>query len=279
MIDLKAPEDLSHSEVRILQEVDEMVDLASFVSGLRQNLLLYMKPEMEKYTQRYLKQSQVNDVDWTPGMVKNKHAEVQPWKLRGKLESYCIFSRLEHLPQRIDASKKKSLCQSRSVTVFTNPHESAVLRMTWERLNPTGPNKKTRISQKENEDILNKLKVSSSLFLWFKNTIKVCYKGKTALLQDLEKKDSNPEKSDDETEKKADSDEEEAVEEEYNEEDIEEVRKNVLDVLNVTYKNNLTFSWQENDYIDSYFDNGEDFAAGSDDNMDGEATYWACGNY
>lgn len=30
---------------------------------------------------------------------------------------------------------------------------------------------------------------------------------------------------------------------------------------------------QENDYIDSYFDNGEDFAAGSDDNMDGEATY------
>lgn len=32
-------------------------------------------------------------------------------------------------------------------------------------------------------------------------------------------------------------------------------------------------SLQENDYIDSYFDNGEDFAAGSDDNMDGEATY------
>lgn len=30
---------------------------------------------------------------------------------------------------------------------------------------------------------------------------------------------------------------------------------------------------QDNDYIDSYFDNGEDFAAGSDDNMDGEATY------
>lgn len=30
---------------------------------------------------------------------------------------------------------------------------------------------------------------------------------------------------------------------------------------------------QENDYIESYFDNGEDFAAESDDNMDGEATY------
>lgn len=30
---------------------------------------------------------------------------------------------------------------------------------------------------------------------------------------------------------------------------------------------------QENDYIESYFDNGEDFAADSDDNMDAEATY------
>lgn len=35
----------------------------------------------------------------------------------------------------------------------------------------------------------------------------------------------------------------------------------------------ISFSLQENDYIDSYFDNGEDFAADSDDNMDGEATY------
>lgn len=33
-------------------------------------------------------------------------------------------------------------------------------------------------------------------------------------------------------------------------------------------------SLKENDYIESYFDNGEDFAADSDDNMDGEATYW-----
>lgn len=49
--------------------------------------------------------------------------------------------------------------------------------------------------------------------------------------------------------------------------------KKALDVANLSFKNNLIFSWQENDYIDSYFDNGEDFAAGSDDNMDGEATY------
>ncbi|XP_070819851.1 DNA-directed RNA polymerase III subunit RPC7 isoform X2 [Chaetodon trifascialis] len=73
-------------------------------------------------------------------------------------------------------------------------------------------------------------------------------------LDELEKKDDgNVENSDDETEKKTknENDEEELEEEEYEEEDIEE----------------------ENDYIESYFDNGEDFAADSDDNMDGEATY------
>ncbi|TKS78903.1 DNA-directed RNA polymerase III subunit RPC7 [Collichthys lucidus] len=73
-------------------------------------------------------------------------------------------------------------------------------------------------------------------------------------LEELAKKDdTNPEKSDDETEKKpGNKEEEEELEaEEYEEEDIEE----------------------DNDYIESYFDNGEDFGAGSDDNMDGEATY------
>ncbi|KAG7243924.1 hypothetical protein INR49_006079 [Caranx melampygus] len=73
-------------------------------------------------------------------------------------------------------------------------------------------------------------------------------------LDELAKKDDgNPEKSDDEAEKKPrnEEEEEEVEEEEYDEEDIEE----------------------ENDYIESYFDNGEDFAADSDDNMDGEATY------
>lgn len=73
-------------------------------------------------------------------------------------------------------------------------------------------------------------------------------------LDELAKKDDGTaEKSDDETEKKTrNKDEEEEIEEEeYDEEDIEE----------------------ENDYIESYFDNGEDFALDSDDNMDGEATY------
>lgn len=93
-----------------------------------------------------------------------------------------IFSRLEPLPQRIDASKKKSLCQSRSVLMNPSHDESAALRMTCECLNPTGSNKKTRISRKENEDILTKLEVSSNLFLWFKNTIEVCYKAEAAPL-------------------------------------------------------------------------------------------------
>ncbi|KAF1389685.1 hypothetical protein PFLUV_G00076040 [Perca fluviatilis] len=90
-----------------------------------------------------------------------------------------------------------------------------------------------------------------------KKTVKISRKDTEALLtklDELEKKgDGNPEKSDDETEKKKgnDEEEEEIEAEEYDEEDIEE----------------------ENDYIDSYFDNGEDFGAGSDDNMDAEATY------
>ncbi|CAN9513352.1 unnamed protein product [Ophioblennius macclurei] len=72
-------------------------------------------------------------------------------------------------------------------------------------------------------------------------------------LDALEKGDGNQEKSDDEAEKKPknEEDEEEVEAEEYDEEDLEE----------------------DNDYIDSYFDNGEDFGAGSDDNMDGEGTY------
>ncbi|XP_047447084.1 DNA-directed RNA polymerase III subunit RPC7 isoform X2 [Mugil cephalus] len=89
-----------------------------------------------------------------------------------------------------------------------------------------------------------------------KKTVKPFPKDTEAILSKLDelakKDDGNPEQSDDETEKKkANEDEEEVEEENYDEEDIEE----------------------DNDYIESYFDNGEDFAADSDDNMDGEATY------
>ncbi|XP_009583328.1 PREDICTED: DNA-directed RNA polymerase III subunit RPC7 [Fulmarus glacialis] len=75
-----------------------------------------------------------------------------------------------------------------------------------------------------------------------------------ALSQELEKKDDEEEKSEDEKDKTKDKegeDDEEAEEpEEYDEEEHEE----------------------ENDYISSYFEDGDDFGAGSDDNMD-EATY------
>ncbi|XP_051498527.1 DNA-directed RNA polymerase III subunit RPC7 [Apus apus] len=73
-------------------------------------------------------------------------------------------------------------------------------------------------------------------------------------IEELEKKDDEEEKSEDEKDKtndKEDEDDEEAEEpEEYDEEEHEE----------------------ENDYISSYFEDGDDFGAGSDDNMD-EATY------
>ncbi|NWS19032.1 RPC7 polymerase, partial [Pachyramphus minor] len=71
-------------------------------------------------------------------------------------------------------------------------------------------------------------------------------------IEELEKKDDE-EKSEDEKDKTKDEgdDDEEAEEpEEYDEEEHEE----------------------ENDYISSYFDDGDDFGPGSDDNMD-EATY------
>lgn len=88
-----------------------------------------------------------------------------------------------------------------------------------------------------------------------KKTVKISRKDAEEMLvklDDLAKKDEgNLEKSDDETEKKTGNEEEEIEEEAYEEEDVEE----------------------ENDYIDSYFDNGEEFGAVSDDNVDGEGTY------
>ncbi|NWI13879.1 RPC7 polymerase, partial [Crypturellus soui] len=73
-------------------------------------------------------------------------------------------------------------------------------------------------------------------------------------IEELEKKDEEEEKSEDEKDKAKDKegeDEEEPEEpEEYDEEEHEE----------------------ENDYISSYFEDGDDFGADSDDNMD-EATY------
>ncbi|KAI5618245.1 DNA-directed RNA polymerase III subunit RPC7-like, partial [Silurus asotus] len=71
-----------------------------------------------------------------------------------------------------------------------------------------------------------------------------------AILQTLEKKEEEVSSGEEEGEKKKTEEEEAEVEEEYDEEEFEE----------------------ETDYIMSYFDNGEDFGADSDDNMD-EAVY------
>ncbi|XP_053466176.1 DNA-directed RNA polymerase III subunit RPC7 [Ictalurus furcatus] len=82
---------------------------------------------------------------------------------------------------------------------------------------------------------------------------KVSSKDQEALLSKLDELEKKGDKSDDENEKegkKADPDEEEVEGEEYDEEELEE----------------------ENDYIDNYFEDGDDYGAGSDDNMD-EATY------
>ncbi|KAJ8285556.1 hypothetical protein GJAV_G00028200 [Gymnothorax javanicus] len=71
-----------------------------------------------------------------------------------------------------------------------------------------------------------------------------------AKLNELEKKDEEPVEEEEGKKGEDEEDEEEVEGEEYDEEAVEE----------------------ENDYISSYFDNGEDYGAGSDDNMD-EATY------
>ncbi|XP_066511105.1 DNA-directed RNA polymerase III subunit RPC7-like isoform X1 [Hoplias malabaricus] len=87
-----------------------------------------------------------------------------------------------------------------------------------------------------------------------KKSTKVSNKEKEAVLSKLDElQKMGDDKSDDETEKekKKGGEEEEEVEgEEYDEEELEE----------------------ENDYVTNYFEDGDDYGAGSDDNMD-EATY------
>uniref|UniRef100_A0A8C6V181 DNA-directed RNA polymerase III subunit n=1 Tax=Neogobius melanostomus TaxID=47308 RepID=A0A8C6V181_9GOBI len=93
------------------------------------------------------------------------------------------------------------------------------------------------------------------IYNMYKTLIEFPRKDTEAMLSKLDvrhllKDDGTVENSDEENEKKKNNEEEE-IEEEELEEDAEE----------------------DNDYNESYFDNGEDFAADSDDNMDGEATY------
>ncbi|KAM9857867.1 DNA-directed RNA polymerase III subunit RPC7 isoform 1-T2 [Aulostomus maculatus] len=164
------------------EDEDYMLALKQEMRGTMQRLPHNIKPqsnkaEVEKYTERYLKQSQVDDGEWTPD-----------WNL---------------FPKELMPLKKRK------------------------RLKAGTKTKTVTKSSKDAENMLSKL-------------------------DELEKKDGDAEKSDEEDQKnKRKEEDEEIEEEEYEEEEIEE----------------------ENDYIESYFDNGEDFAAESDDNMDGEATY------
>ncbi|NXA31939.1 RPC7 polymerase, partial [Eudromia elegans] len=116
----------------------------------------------------------------------------------------------------------------------------------WRRLpREMKPSKKTKKAGTK----LKKTKAKSSAPSEPKSSLDMLKK-----MEELEKKDEEEEKSEDEKDKAKDKegeDDEEAEEpEEYDEEEHEE----------------------ENDYISSYFEDGDDFGAGSDDNMD-EATY------
>ena len=92
----------------------------------------------------------------------------------------------------------------------------------------------------------------------------------------MAKKDDGTAENSDDDEKKKKEEEEEPEEEELDEDDAEEVciKYNTFISSAVAFTDNSFCPRQDNDYNDNYFDNGEDFAADSDDNMDGEATYW-----
>ncbi|XP_049572603.1 DNA-directed RNA polymerase III subunit RPC7 isoform X1 [Syngnathus scovelli] len=86
-----------------------------------------------------------------------------------------------------------------------------------------------------------------------KKSVKISSKAAAEVLtklDELEKKDDGAKSDEEKPKDNENEDGEDIEEEEYEEEEVE-----------------------DNDYIESYFDNGEDFGAGSDDNMDGEATY------
>ncbi|XP_028313323.1 DNA-directed RNA polymerase III subunit RPC7 [Gouania willdenowi] len=147
------------------------------------------------------------------GMMQRKPHNIKPLASKAEVERYT------------ERYLKRSQEEAEEWTPDWSHLPKELMPRTKKPQVKTVPKKKTKISRKETEDVLNKL-------------------------DELAKKDTgNPEKSDEETENAKKSDEEEL--EEFEEEDIEE----------------------DNDYIESYFDNGEDFGALSDDNMDAEATY------
>ncbi|XP_061753534.1 DNA-directed RNA polymerase III subunit RPC7 isoform X2 [Nerophis ophidion] len=160
----------------------------------------------------------------------------------GEVENYMLALKQEmrgamgRMPHNIKFHAKKADVQKYTERYLKQKHED---HEDWTpELMPQKKKAKVKTGQKK------------------KKAVKISSKDAEAVLtklNELEKKDDG-EKSDEEKPKKTGNEEEEEEDiegEEYEEEDIEE----------------------DNDYIESYFDNGEDFAAASDDNMDGEATY------
>ncbi|KGL84623.1 DNA-directed RNA polymerase III subunit RPC7, partial [Tinamus guttatus] len=154
--------------------------------------------------------------------------------LRGTMKKMPYFLAVEEDHEVIERYSKKYLEIEKQRAAWTQD---------WRRLpREMKPSKKTKKGTK-----LKKAKSSAPSDP--KSNLDMLQK-----IEELEKKDEEEEKSEDEKDKAKDKegeDDEEAEEpEEYDEEEHEE----------------------ENDYISSYFEDGDDFGAGSDDNMD-EATY------
>ncbi|KAM8792930.1 DNA-directed RNA polymerase III subunit RPC7 [Eudromia elegans] len=157
--------------------------------------------------------------------------------LRGTMKKMPYFLAVEEDHEVIERYSKKYLEIEKERTAWTPD---------WRRLpREMKPSKKTKKAGTK----LKKTKAKSSAPSEPKSSLDMLKK-----MEELEKKDEEEEKSEDEKDKAKDKegeDDEEAEEpEEYDEEEHEE----------------------ENDYISSYFEDGDDFGAGSDDNMD-EATY------
>ncbi|KAK1795240.1 hypothetical protein P4O66_010420 [Electrophorus voltai] len=110
--------------------------------------------------------------------------------------------------------------------------------------------KQSKQPRVDKEEIIRKLEVDETLRLSSHSRTTSTVTRVPFIKQTLEKKEEEVSSDEEEGEKKKTEEEEAEGEEEYDEEEFEE----------------------ETDYIMSYFDNGEDFGADSDENMD-EAIY------
>ncbi|XP_068941184.1 DNA-directed RNA polymerase III subunit RPC7 isoform X2 [Petaurus breviceps papuanus] len=187
------------------------------------------------------------DTDYKP--VPLKAGEAEEYMLALKQEFRATMKRM---PYFMDTEEEKQEIERYSKRYLKNYREDDLEWVPdWRRLPREMMPRKKLTKGPKRQRTKGTAKVTTVM-----STVDVLKK-----IEDLEKK-GDEEKSDEETDEKEggkgkrkdddDDDEDEAADEqeEYDEEEQEE----------------------ENDYINSYFDNGDDFGAESDDNMD-EATY------